>query len=82
MFYYVYLIHSKGSKKNKTYVGYTKNLKKRIFLHNNNKGAKSTKGYKWRIIFKKRFISKSEAMSFEYRLKKNHILRKKIISLK
>jgi len=82
MFYYVYLIHSVGSKKNKTYVGYTKNLKKRIFLHNNNKGAKSTKGYKWRIIFKKRFISKSEAMSFEYRLKKNRILRKKIISLK
>ena len=82
MFYYVYLIHSVGSKKNKTYVGYTKNLEKRIFLHNNNKGAKSTKGYKWKIIFKKRFISKSEAMSFEYRLKKNRMLRRKIISLK
>ena len=82
MFYYVYLIHSVASKKNKTYVGYTKNLKKRIFLHNNNKGAKSTKGYKWKIIFKKKFISKSAAMSFEYRLKKNRMLRKKIISLK
>ena len=82
MFYYVYLIHSVGSKKNKTYVGYTKNLKKRIFLHNNNMGAKSTKGYKWKVIFKKRFISKSKAMSFEYRLKKNRMLRKKIISQK
>ena len=81
MSYYVYLIHSVGSKKNKTYVGYTKNLKKRIFLHNTNKGAKATRGYKWKILFKKKFILKTDAMTFEYKLKKNRILRKKIIFL-
>ena len=81
MQFYVYLLKSVGSKRNKTYVGYTKDLKKRISLHNKGKGAKATRGYKWKIIFKKRFISKNKAMSFEYKLKKNRILRKKILSL-
>ena len=78
MQFFVYLLQSIGSKKNKTYVGYTKDLKKRISLHNSGKGAKSTRGYKWKIIFKKKFFSKSKAMSFEYKLKKNRTLRKKI----
>ena len=81
MKYYVYLLQSIGSKKNKTYVGYTKDLKKRIFLHNTGKGAKATRGFKWKIIFKKKFFSKSKAMSFEYELKKNRTLRKNIILL-
>ena len=64
---------------NKTYVGYTNNLKLRLKKHNTNKGAKATKGYKWKIIFKKKFFSKSEAMSYEYSLKKNRIKRSIII---
>ena len=64
---------------NKTYVGYTNNLKLRLLKHNTNKGAKATKGYKWKIIFKKKFFSKSEAMSYEYSLKKNRIKRSIII---
>tara|TARA_Y100001970_G_scaffold192381_1_gene233802 strand:- start:725 stop:982 length:258 start_codon:yes stop_codon:yes gene_type:complete len=79
MYFYVYIIKTKLSKINKTYVGYTNNLKKRLFNHNNNKGAKSTKGHKWELIYKKRFISKSEAMSYEYKLKKNRKLKKEII---
>ena len=42
--------------KKKTYVGYTNNLKARVDKHNSNKGAKSTKGYKWILIFKKNSI--------------------------
>jgi putative endonuclease len=61
--------------KSKTYVGYTTNLVDRLSKHNNNKGAKSTKGYKWIIIYKKRFIKKKEALSYEYSLKKNRKLR-------
>ena len=66
---------------NKTYVGYTNNLKLRLKKHNTNKGAKSTKGYKWKIIFKKKFLSRSEAMSYEYSLKKNRIKRSIIINI-
>ena len=55
----------------KTYVGYTNNLVKRLKKHNNSKGAKSTKGFKWQIIYQKKFLNKSKAMSFEYNLKIN-----------
>ena len=65
--------------KKKTYVGYTNNIENRIEKHNTNKGAKSTKGYKWLLIYSKKFKSKKEAMSFEYKLKKNKLLRRKIL---
>jgi len=68
---------SPGNKK--TYVGYTNNIKNRLEKHNSNKGAKSTKGYKWLLIYSKKFKSKNEAMSFEYKLKKNKIMRKIIL---
>ena len=63
----------------KSYVGYTNNLHARLDKHNSNKGAKSTKGYKWLLIYSKKFKSKSGAMSYEFKLKKNKILRKKIL---
>mgnify|MGYP001356674646 CR=1 FL=1 len=71
MIYYVYLIKTINSRINKTYVGYTNNLRNRLDKHNSNKGARSTKGFKWVLIYKKKFISKSKAMSYEYKLKKN-----------
>jgi len=63
----------------KTYVGYTNDLELRLTKHNSNKGAKSTKGYKWLLIYNKKFKSKNEAMSFEYKLKNNKKLRKIIL---
>jgi len=81
MVYYVYMLKSISAKKNKTYVGYTNNLQLRITKHNSNTGAKSTKGYKWILIFKKKFFLKKKAMSFEYKLKKDRRLRRKILEL-
>jgi len=64
--------------KDKTYVGYSIDLDSRLKKHNLSKGAKATKGYKWKIIYKKKFSTKSQAMSYEYKLKKN---RKKRLSI-
>jgi putative endonuclease len=64
----------------KTYVGYTDNIDKRLIKHNSNKGAKSTKGYKWLLIYTKKFMTKSEAMSYEYKLKKDRNKRKIILN--
>jgi len=61
-----------------TYVGYTKDLNERIKLHNSGKGAKFTRGRKWRLIYKEKFKSKKEAISREYYIKNNRILRNKI----
>ena len=71
------MLKSKGIKP-VTYVGYTKNIKERISLHNSGKGAKFTRGRKWRLIYKEIFNSKKEAISREYYIKKNRSLRKKI----
>ncbi len=77
MAFYVYMLKSKGAK-SVTYVGYTKNLKKRIAQHNSSKGAKFTKGRKWKLIYKEKLNSKSEAISREYYIKNNRALRNKI----
>ena len=71
MVYYVYFIKTLDGYPVKTYVGYTNNLNKRLEKHNSNLGAQSTKGYKWEIIYKKKFYSKTKALSFEYKLKKD-----------
>ncbi len=78
MVYYVYLILSKKISKYRSYVGYTKNIEKRLKLHNSSKGAKFTKGAKWELIYKKKYSDKKEAMKEEYKLKKNYKFRKKI----
>ena len=79
MYYFTYMLKSISPGTKKTYVGYTNNVDKRLAKHNANKGAKSTKGYKWLLIYDKKFKSKNEAMSFEYKLKKNKALRREIL---
>jgi putative endonuclease len=79
MVYYVYLIKTVEGYPKKSYVGYTNDLDKRIAKHNSNLGAKSTKGYKWELVYKKRFLLKQKALSFEYKLKKDRKDRLKLI---
>ena len=83
MSYFVYLIVS-NLKKNKkiSYVGYTNNLKKRISLHNSGKGAKFTRGKKWKLVYYRKYDSRSLAMKNEYALKKDYKLRNKILKKK
>ncbi len=66
------MILSKINGKYISYVGYTKNLKKRVLLHNSSKGAKFTKGNFWKLIYSEKFKTKKQAMSEEYKLKKNY----------
>ena len=79
MVYYVYLIKTLDGYLNKSYVGYTNDLSQRINKHNNNQSAKSTKGYEWELVYKKRFYSKNKALSFEYKLKKDRNERSRLI---
>ncbi len=79
MSFFVYMITARNKKKTISYVGYTNNVQKRIKLHNTSKGAKFTRGRKWKLIYLKKFHTKKEAMKEEYKFKKNYYLRKKII---
>ena len=78
MKYYVYLILSKKYNKYTSYVGYTNNIEKRLYLHNNSKGAKFTRGKSWQLAYTKQYKNKVLAMKEEYKLKKNYKLRNKI----
>jgi putative endonuclease len=71
MKHFVYLIISLSDERLISYVGYTNNIRNRLKLHNSSKGAKFTRGRKWKIIYKKSYNSKSEAMKKEYILKKD-----------
>ena len=79
MIFYVYMLKSVNNKITRSYVGYTNSLHLRLKKHNSSKGAKSTRGYKWKIIYKKRFYDKRQAMSFEYHLKKDRKKRKYLL---
>ncbi len=77
MNYYVYMLKSMGYK-SVTYVGYTNNMNNRLKQHNTGKGAKFTRGRKWKIIYKEKFSSKKEAISREYYIKHNITERNRI----
>ena len=74
MSFYVYMLKS-VNKKNVTYVGYTNNLSNRIKLHNSGKGAKFTRGRKWKLIYSEKCGTKNQAISREYYIKNNRTIR-------
>ena len=78
MSYFVYLIGCHKQDKFTTYAGYTNNLKKRINLHNAGKGAKFTRGRKWKLLYFEKLSTKKEAISRECYIKKNRKFRKSI----
>ena len=78
MSYYVYMLKSLGVRP-VTYVGYTKDLKHRVLLHNTGKGAKFTRGRRWKLIYKEKFKTKRLAILRENYIKKNRKLRNYII---
>ena len=74
MSYYVYMLKAVNIN-NVTYVGYTNNLSKRIKLHNTGKGAKFTRGRKWKLIYSEKCGTKNQAISREYYIKNNRTIR-------
>ena len=75
MSYFVYLIGTGKNQKLITYVGYTKDINKRLNLHNSGKGAKFTRGRKWKLLYFETFSSKKEAILRECYIKKNRKFR-------
>lgn len=83
-YYYVYMILSKINNRYVSYVGYSTNIKKRLSLHNSSKGAKFTRGKFWKLIYSKKYQTKSLALKKEYDLKndrkKRDDIKKKFIN--
>ncbi len=75
--FYIYIIESGTT--GKWYYGYTERLEERVKEHNYNNGHFTDNKGPWRLIFKREFTNKTDALSFEKLLKKSrnksHILR-------
>ena len=75
MSHFVYVIGNYQNSKFTTYVGHKGNLKKRLNLHNKGKGAKFTRGRRWKVIYTEKCVTKKEAITREYYIKKNRKFR-------
>jgi putative endonuclease len=62
----------------RTYVGWTNDIAKRLARHNTGKGARSTRGRAWQLLYVEYFDSRAEAMRREYYLKRARKLRKQL----
>jgi len=66
--YNTYIIES--SSFNRWYIGHTNDVERRIIEHNFNHTRSTRNKGQWKLIFKRSFESKAEAIEFEYKLKK------------
>ena len=71
--YYVYIIENEKKEK---YIGYTKNLRKRLEEHNANRGARYTKNSKWDIVYIEGYRTQEQAMKRERSIKRSGAIRK------
>jgi len=75
---FVYLLGCSDRHGVRTYVGWTNNIAKRLARHNAGRGARSTRGRVWRLLYVEYFDSRVDAMRREYFLKRARKLRKKL----
>ena len=66
--YFVYVLRNKNDKS--LYIGYTANLKRRIFEHKNGKGGRTTKAkLNWSLIYFEGYLDQRDALGRERFLK-------------
>jgi putative endonuclease len=75
---FVYVLGCSDRHGVRTYVGWTNDIATRLARHNAGKGARSTRGRAWRLLYVEYFDSKVEAMRREYHLKRARKLRKRL----
>lgn len=76
---FVYVLGSFGKGGARTYVGWTCDLDRRLAQHNSGKGARSTRGRVWVLLYTERFRTRRAAMSREWYLKRDRRLRKELL---
>ena len=60
-------------------MGWTYDLEKRLASHNSGRGARSTRGRVWILLYAERLKDKSNAMSREWHLKRDRKFRKAVL---
>lgn len=76
---FVYVLGSFGKGGPRTYVGWTLDLDRRLIQHNGGKGARSTRGRVWTLLYSERHRTRRAAMSREWYLKRDRPFRKRLL---
>lgn len=67
-----------GKQRRITYVGWTNDIAARLAKHNAGKGARSTRGRVWVLLYFEKCASRRHAMSREWHLKRDRAFRKRL----
>ena len=67
-----------GKPRHITYVGWTNDVDARLAKHNSGKGARSTRGRAWVLLYSEKCASRRHAMSREWHLKRDRAFRKEL----
>ena len=78
---FVYVLGSTGKGVPKTYVGWTNDLARRLAAHNAGKGARTTRGRHWILLYAEKHATRADAMSREWHLKRDRGLRKRLAEI-
>jgi putative endonuclease len=73
---FVYVLGCRTPRRILTYVGWTTDVARRLAQHNAGTGARSTRGRTWVLLHTERFRTRRQAMSREWRLKRDRKFRK------
>jgi len=66
--FFVYVLENESNKS--LYIGFTRDLKRRLFEHQNNKGGKTTKTERsWKLIYYEAYFTEKDALGREKFLK-------------
>jgi putative endonuclease len=65
--FYVYILHSQQLQR--YYVGSTDSIEKRLKQHNSGKSASTRAGVPWKLVYTETFITRSEAVLRERKIK-------------
>lgn len=75
---FVYVLGSADQTRHLTYVGWTNDIALRLAKHNAGKGARSTRGRTWQLLYSEQYATRDEAMSREWHLKRDRAFRKQL----
>jgi putative endonuclease len=75
---FVYVLGCVTKGRHLTYVGWSNDVARRLAHHNAGKGARSTRGRVWVLLYSEKCASRRHAMSREWHLKRDRAFRKKL----
>ena len=77
----MYVLGTRTDAGARSYIGWSTDLDKRLAAHNSGRGAKSTRGRTWQLLYAERYLTRTDAMSREWHLKRDRAFRKTLLAI-